>query len=95
MKKKKQFRCDKLLCYVIVFFMIAGLLNVTLSKAYLSKSNIELESIRKKVNTQEKMNESLSMKINELASIDNIQKVATTYGLEYNNSNIITLKNTQ
>jgi cell division protein FtsL len=93
MKKKTQFRFDKLLCFAVIFFISVGLLNITLSKAYLSKSNIELESIRKKVNAQEKMNESLSMKINELASIDNIQKVATTYGLEYNNSNIITLTN--
>ena len=28
------------------------------------------------------------MKINELASLDNIETVATNYGLEYNNNNI-------
>ena len=28
------------------------------------------------------------MKINELASLDNIQSVAYAYGLEYNNDNI-------
>lgn len=91
MKAKKKLRLDRILSFTVVFFLVASLLNITLSKAYLSKANIELESVRKKVNSQEKLNESLSMKINELASIDNIQKVATTYGLEYNNSNIVTL----
>lgn len=91
MKAKKKLRLDRILSFTVVFFLVASLLNITLSKAYLSKANIELESVRKKVNSQEKLNESLSMKINELASIDNIQKVATAYGLEYNNSNIVTL----
>ena len=35
-----------------------------------------------------KENESLEMKINELASLENIQKVIEEEGLEYNNDNI-------
>ena len=31
------------------------------------------------------------MKISELASFDNVEAVATTYGLEYNNSNVRTI----
>ena len=44
--------------------------------------------MKKKISKQENINQSLEMKINELASLDNVQGVATTYGLEYNNSNI-------
>ena len=32
------------------------------------------------------------MQINELASLSNIQDVAKTYGLSYNNDNIIVIK---
>ena len=41
-----------------------------------------------KIRTQEKKNESLSMKINELASLDKIIEVAHKQGLSYNNDNI-------
>ena len=44
--------------------------------------------MKSKISTQEKMNASIQMKINELASLDNALEVADAYGLEYNNSNI-------
>ena len=44
--------------------------------------------MRTKIEKQENLNASLEMKINELASLDNIQSVAYAYGLEYNNDNI-------
>ena len=37
---------------------------------------------------QSGINESLNMKINELASLDKIREVATSQGLSYNNDNI-------
>ena len=37
---------------------------------------------------EEKTNESLEMKINELASLDKIIEVAQAQGLSYNNDNI-------
>ena len=45
--------------------------------------------MKKKISKQEDLNESLEMKINELASLDNVEAVASTLGLEYNNSNIV------
>lgn len=93
MKKKRKVRMDRILILFNLLLGVGCLLSTSFSRAWLSKVNIELESTRKKVTEQEKMNESLSMKINELASIDNIQAVATTYGLEYNNSNIVNLGN--
>ena len=51
-----------------------------------SKTNNQ--DIKKNEVNQEKENESLEMKINELASLENIQKIAEEYGLSYINSNI-------
>ena len=47
--------------------------------------------MKRKIDKQALLNQSLQMKINELASLENIESVATTYGLEYNNSNIRTI----
>ena len=57
-------------------------------QATLSKVNIEVERVKNEIKTQEKKNESLSMKINELASLDKIIEVAYEQGLSYNNDNI-------
>lgn len=89
--KKKRAKGERLLYGILLFLVIAFPLSEVFSKAMLSKTNIEVESIRKKVDTQEQLNESLSMKINELASLDKIQKVASEQGLEYNNDNIKTV----
>ncbi len=89
--KIKRVKGEKFLYGILLFLAIAFPLNEVFSKAMLGKTNIEVESIRKKVNSQEQLNESLSMKINELASLDKIQKVASQQGLEYNNDNIKTV----
>ncbi|MBQ4061132.1 MAG: hypothetical protein IJD46_03810, partial [Bacilli bacterium] len=57
----------------------------------LSESNIEVEKIKSKIDKQTSTNESLSMQINELASLENIQEVASKYGLSYINDNIKTI----
>ena len=58
------------------------------TKALLSESNIQLEQMKSKIETQQNVNESLSMQIDELASLDKIQEVANEKGLSYNNENI-------
>lgn len=89
--KAKKLRGEKFLLGIIFSLMILYPVSNVFSKALLSKTNIEVESIKKKINEQEKMNESLNMKINELASLDKIQQVAVSAGLEYNNNNIKTV----
>ena len=42
---------------------------------------------------EEKINQSLSMKISELASLDTIQDVANENGLVYTNGNIVVVTN--
>jgi cell division protein FtsL len=73
-----------LLCLWVVSFF---------SKITLSSINFEVEKLNKQVTKQEKTNQSLSMKINELASLENIQAVANNEGLAYNNNNIVIINN--
>ena len=61
-----------LLCLWVVSFF---------AKISLSSINVEVEKLGKEVTKQEKTNQSLSMKINELASLENIQAVANNEGL--------------
>ena len=61
------------------------------SKATLAKINFEVEQQKKEIEKQEKTNESISMTIDELASLTKIQEVAANQGLSYNNNNIRTI----
>ena len=63
------------------------------TKVSLSSVNVEVERLDKEVKKQEKTNQSLTMKINELASLENIQSVANSEGLAYNNGNIVIVNN--
>ena len=63
------------------------------AKVSLTSINIEVERLNSAVTKQEKTNQSLTMKINELASLENIQAVANSEGLAYNNGNIVIVNN--
>lgn len=91
-KKKKQknklLRGEKLI-YIFIFMLIMSMPICTVfTKALLSESNIEVEQVKSKIEKQSNVNESLSMQIDELASLDKIQEVASEKGLSYNNENI-------
>ena len=57
--------------------------------AGISHLNMSIEKMNYDIQEQEKKNESLTMKVNELTSFDKVREVATNMGLEYNNDNII------
>ena len=77
------------LIYTLAIVMLVSFPIVSITtKAFVSKLNIEVEKLKKEQQKYEKTNQSLTMKINELASLENIQEVAKEYGLEYNNDNI-------
>jgi len=84
---------EKILYALIGLLIIGNIFGTSFSMAMLSKTNIEVESIKEKISKQMDLNQSLEMKINELASLDNVEAVATTYGLEYNNNNIRIVNN--
>jgi cell division protein FtsL len=83
---------DKFMIFIIVLLGIFVPVSVVFSQATLSKSNIEVEKMKSKVEKQTNTNQSLSMQVDELASLSNIQDIAKEYGLSYNNDNIIVIK---
>jgi len=87
-KKIKIVRGEKIIYFLIFLCIISMPICTVLTKALLSESNIEVEQLKSKIENQENVNESLSMQIDELASLDKIQQVATEKGLSYNNDNI-------
>ena len=87
-KKKRVLKVEKLLILSIFAVLTLTPLLHVYTKAELSASNIEVEKLRQEIDNQSNINESLSMKINELSSLDKIESVATSLGLEYNNNNI-------
>lgn len=94
MKKNKQKRLKLLkgekLMYLLLVFLIISIPTVNVfSKALLSETNIKTEKLKSKIEKQEDANESLEMQIDELVSMENIQKIAQEYGLSYISDNIV------
>lgn len=92
-KKSKLLPVDKLMITFIFILSVFVPLSMVFSKAQLSKSNIEVERIKSKVTKQTNRNQSLTMQVDELASLSTIQGIAKEYGLSYNNDNIIVINN--
>ncbi len=95
MKKKKKkglTKLERFICKSSIFMMVVLLIGIVFTSATVSKMNIELQRINEKVEVQENTNESLVMKINEMASLENIQIVSRNLGLSYNNENILTVE---
>ena len=82
----------KLIAFIVLLAVFVPV-SIVFSQATLSKSNIEVEKLKSKVTKQGEENQSLSMQVDELASLSNIQDVAKEYGLSYNNDNIIVIDN--
>ena len=75
--------------YVLLLFLLLAIpmFNVYTS-SLLSETNNEVDKLNKNIEKQELVNQGLSMQIDELASLENIQSIAEENGLSYNNSNI-------
>ena len=92
--KKKKNKISKLASFqrkftiigAIVLFAIWGI--SFFAKNSLSSLNVQVERLSREVKEQKETNQSLTMKINELASLENINTVASQTGLAYNNGNI-------
>ena len=93
-KMKKQLKMSKFERFIYtlaIFLVLVSPISIVFSKATLAKVNFEVEQEKNKIEKQEKTNESLSMTIDELASLTKIQEVAQEQGLSYNNNNIRTI----
>ena len=87
-KKIKLLKGEKVIWFIFAIVLSATPLISVFTKAMISQTNIELEQVKQKIETQSNINDSLNMKINELASLDKLQEVAQEHGLSYNNDNI-------
>ena len=90
MRKKRYVKTkgEGLLKTLTVIFFVGFLLSTFVLSAKIQSSNSELQRLKSKIESQEKMNLSMQMKINELASLDNALEVADANNLKYNNGNI-------
>lgn len=93
-KKKKQpkiTRGEKLLYFyaTLAFFIMLSL--KIFCGAQVGEMKMNIEEMKYNIDQQEKTNESLTMKVNELTSFENVQKVVKEMGLAYNNDNIIVI----
>ena len=84
----KMSKFERLLYTFTIVLLVISPFWIVFSQATLSKINFDVERAKQEMSTQEKKNESLAMKVNELASLDNIKVVAEEQGLSYNNNNI-------
>lgn len=92
-KKEIKFKKgEKLIIAILAILALMTPVMVVYTSACLSSSNIEVEKMKKKIEKQENVNSSLSMQVDELASLSTIQDVAKNNGLSYNNDNIIVIK---
>lgn len=94
-KKLKLLKGEKFM-YILLIFLIISIPTVNVfSKALLSETNIKAEKLKSKIEKQENANESLEMQINELVSMENIQKIAEEYGLSYISDNIVNVEESE
>ena len=87
-KKSKISKFEKFLYTLTILLIASSPVVIVFTKSTLAEVNYEVEKIKKEIASQEKENESLEMKINELTSLENIQKVIKDKGLVYDNDNI-------
>ena len=93
-RKKKKARITKgerlLYFYATLAFFLMLSLKIFCG-ASIGEMKMNIEEIKYNIDQQEKTNESLTMKVNELTSFENVQKVVKEMGLAYNNDNIIVI----
>jgi len=87
---KKKNKNKRLFIIFLIVLMVSPLIQV-ITKAKLSEINIEVEKLKSDIEEQEKLNESINMQINELASLDKIREIANENGLSYKNNNITSI----
>lgn len=91
-KNVKLLKGEKLMYFILLFLVVSIPVINVFSKALLSEVNINNEKLRSKIEKQKNTNDSLEMQINELVSMENIQKIADQYGLSYISDNIVNVK---
>lgn len=92
-KSTKLFRIERMLIKLCVILLLIFPIANVLSKAALSNMNLEVEKLKIQISKQKNVNEGLTMKVNELKSLSNINEVALNEGLSYNSDNVKVITN--
>ena len=87
-RKVKVTKFERVLYAFAIFLALIAPITIVFTKSTLSQINFEVEKMKKNIATQQKTNEILEMKINELVSLDNILEVIKEEGLKYDNDSI-------
>ncbi len=87
-KNTKLLKGEKFMYFLLGALIIAVPIFNVYTSSMLAETNNEVEKIKNDIEKQELVNQSLSMQIDELASLENIQSIAEEYGLSYNNDSI-------
>ena len=90
-KKKNKKGFEKKLNRVFMCLSLLLIMGILFGQITLSQMNLEVQRLEKDVQSKKDQNQSLVMKINEMASLDNIQSVSEEASLAYNNDNIRTI----
>lgn len=91
-KKKNKITKGEVLLYTSALFSFILMLGLKIfCGASIGEMKMSIEETKYKIDDQEKKNESLTMKVNELTSFENVKKVTEEMGLAYNNDSIIVI----
>lgn len=92
-KKTKLFtRLERFLYKSFISLSVLLVMGIVFGQTTLGKINLDVQKLKNEVENQKEENQSLVMKINEMASLENIQSVSSDMGLAYNNENIKTIE---
>ena len=88
-RKSRVTKGEKMMYFMIIFAVVFSLGIKTFCGASISEMKMSIEEVKYNIDAQEKKNESLTMKVNELTYFENVKGVVKEMGLAYNNDNII------
>ena len=91
-KRLKFLKGEKFMYVILLLLVVSIPIANVFSKALLSETNINNEKLKSQIEKQENTNESLEMQIDELVSMENIQKIAEEYGLSFISDNIVSIE---
>ncbi len=92
-RKARITKGERLLYVSGVMALVATLVVKVFCGANVGNLSMNVEKLKYHIDTQNKKNESLTMKVNELTSFSKVNDVVKNMGLAYNNENIVTIEN--
>ena len=93
-KKRKKIKISKGEKLLYFYGIVALVFTISLKifcGAFIGEVKMSIEEINYNIDSQEKTNESLTMKVSELTSFENVSGVVKDMGLAYNNDNIVVI----